>query len=105
RELRDLYDAVLVHAQADDGPAPPRVLLDAVQNAVEQLAPGARGQAWVPVALLVLGQWSPASSRRLLARVRGERRLLVLRSWPKPCRVAARTALALQNERTPADGH
>ncbi|MFO7608287.1 MAG: hypothetical protein R6X35_03690 [Candidatus Krumholzibacteriia bacterium] len=105
RELRDLYDAVLAQAQADDGPAPPRVLLDAVRNAVEQMPPVARGQAWVPVALLVLGQWSPASSRRLLARVRGERRLLVLWSWPKPCRVAARTALVLQNERTPADGH
>jgi hypothetical protein len=91
--LRDLYRDVLAHGRDDaDGP-PPRSLLETARHAVEQLPPDRRSEAWVPVALLVLGRWHAAASRRLLERVLGERRWLVARAWPAPCRDAARTAL------------
>ncbi|MBE0567588.1 MAG: hypothetical protein IH621_16655 [Krumholzibacteria bacterium] len=105
RDLRDLYAAVLAHAHAGDGDGPPRILLDAVHQALDHLGRSDRGQGWIPVAVLVLGEWSPASSRRLLERIRRERRLLVLPAWPKPCRLAAKAALALDPQGKGHHGH
>ena len=89
---RDIYDAVLAHGQTETDGGPPRALLDAVHLAVDRLPAGRRNEEWVPVAILVLGQWSPASSRRLLERIAGERRLWLLPAWPRACRRAARLA-------------
>ena len=102
---RDLYDAVLEHGQTEGEGSPPRALLDAVHLAVDRMPAGKRNQEWLPVAILVLGQWSPASSRRLLDRIERERRLLVLPAWPRACRRAARLTRSAAHSEGNDDGH
>ena len=90
----DAYDVVLRSNPDEHGGAPPRVLLDLVRQKIERLEPDERLAEWVPVAILVLGTWHRNASAHLLEQIIRQRRWLVLRAWPNPCRVAAKHALA-----------
>ncbi len=96
RGLRDLYEAVLAHGQADDDAPPPRALLDAVHAAVDKPA-GAEPPPG-------LGAGGPARAGRMEPRLQpppagsgpaASAACCVLPAWPKACRTAAKTALAL----------
>ncbi len=91
--MRDLVRAVLAHGRQEGDGAPPRPLLEAARLTLEALEPDRREQDWVATALLVLGRWHAAPSRRLFERVVSERRLLMVPAWPAECRAAARDGL------------
>src|SRR5262249_32657783 len=59
------------------------------RNFLETLDARRRGEPWVAAAVAALRKLSSPATDATLARIRGERRLLVLAGWPKACRDAA----------------
>lgn len=60
-----------------------------LRTCLETLDPKRRAEPWVASAVAALRRLSSDATDATLARVRGERRLLVLAAWPKACRDAA----------------
>jgi hypothetical protein len=78
-----------------DHAAPPAPeILDELRRRVADLAPAERTAEWLPEALDIIGCHCPASGRRLLERIIGEKRLLMFKTWPQEAREAASRALA-----------
>jgi hypothetical protein len=77
----------------DHTTAPAPEILDELRRRVAGLTPPERAAEWLPEVLEIIGLHCPASGRRLLERVAGERRLLLLKAWPQEAREAARRAL------------
>jgi hypothetical protein len=60
-----------------------------LRSFLETLAPGRRGEPWVASAVAALKRLSSPETDATLARIRHERRMLLLPGWPKACRDAA----------------
>jgi hypothetical protein len=60
-----------------------------LRSFLETLAPGRRGEPWVASAVAALKRLSSPETDATLARIRRERRMLLLPGWPKACRDAA----------------
>ncbi len=60
-----------------------------LRTCLETVDPKRRAEPWVAAAVAALKKLSSPETDATLARIRGERRMVVLHAWPKPCRDAA----------------
>jgi hypothetical protein len=60
-----------------------------LRTCLETLEAKRRAEPWVASAVAALRRLSSGGTDATLARIRGERRLLVLPGWPRACRDAA----------------
>jgi len=70
-----------------------RQAADVLTETLTDLAPAERREPWTATAVAWLPALAGPSARPLLARILGQRRLVVLRAWPAACREAAREGL------------
>lgn len=78
----------------DHTAAPAPEILDELRKRIAALPPAERTSFWLVDALEIVGQYCPASGRRLLERISSERRMFLFKAWPPEAREAAANALA-----------